>query len=193
MSCLQRRACHGVVPHNGAISSTTKQLLWLLHTQPKSEHSQASIVLTWGIFGDSKRTVVTHHHATKSLPPSTRSITWAFPHNWMFIVASPNDIHYIEKLRNGFWSGSAILNAAPLYVPSKKLAFTVEISTNSLTTHIKLKRFCSSFSILLVRTFLLKNFYLYSRVLADFYKFHWTSKYMQPLPWEIGSLGCRFH
>ena len=24
------------------------------------------------------------------------------------IVASPNNIHYVEKLRNGFWSGSAI-------------------------------------------------------------------------------------
>ena len=28
-------------------------------------------------------------------------------------VASPNDIHNSEKLRNPFWSGSAILNAAP--------------------------------------------------------------------------------
>ena len=55
MLCLQRTACHGVLSHNGAISSTTKQLLWLLHTQPKSKHSQASIVLTWGIFGDSSR------------------------------------------------------------------------------------------------------------------------------------------
>ena len=34
-------------------------------------------------------------------------------------VVSPNDIHYIEKLSNGFWSGSAILNAAPFYVPCK--------------------------------------------------------------------------
>ena len=49
------------------------------------------------------------------------------------VVASPNDIHYIEKLRNGFWTGSAILNAAPLYVRTlQELAFTVEISTNSL-------------------------------------------------------------
>ena len=31
------------------------------------------------------------------------------------------------------------------------------------------------FSVLLVRTFPLKYFYLYSCVLADFYKFHWTS------------------
>ena len=45
LSCLQRRACHGVVPHNGAIPSTTTQLLWLLHTQVKSEHSQACILL----------------------------------------------------------------------------------------------------------------------------------------------------
>ena len=43
---MQRRACHGVVAHNGAISFTTTQLLWLLHTQPRSEHSQACIVLT---------------------------------------------------------------------------------------------------------------------------------------------------
>ena len=45
LSCSQRRACHGVVTHNGAISSTTKQLLWLLHTQDKPEHSQACTVL----------------------------------------------------------------------------------------------------------------------------------------------------
>ena len=33
--------------------------------------------------------------------------------------ASPNDIHNSEKLRNRFWSGSAILDAAPLYVSCK--------------------------------------------------------------------------
>ena len=35
------------------------------------------------------------------------------------LLASPNDIHNSEKLHNPFWSGSAILNAAPLYVPCK--------------------------------------------------------------------------
>ena len=25
----------------------------------------------------------------------------------LLTVASPNDIHYIEKLRNGFWSGNS--------------------------------------------------------------------------------------
>jgi len=55
LSCFQRRACHGVVPHNGAISSTTTYLLWLLHTQAKSKQSQACIVLTWGILGNSKK------------------------------------------------------------------------------------------------------------------------------------------
>ena len=34
-------------------------------------------------------------------------------------VASPNDIHNSEKLRNPFWSGSAILNAAALCVSYK--------------------------------------------------------------------------
>jgi len=34
------------------------------------------------------------------------------------------------------------------------------------------------------------TFYQYSHVLADFYKFHWTSKYMQSIPWVIGSLGA---
>ena len=48
-------------------------------------------------------------------------------------VASPNDIHDSEKLRNPVLSGSAILNAAPLY-----------------------------------------------------------DCVLQPLPWEIGFLGCRF-
>ena len=35
--------------------STTTQLLWLLDTQDKSEHSQVFQVFTWGIFGNSKR------------------------------------------------------------------------------------------------------------------------------------------
>ena len=35
------------------------------------------------------------------------------------IVASPNDIHNSEKLRNRFWSGSAILIVASLYVSCK--------------------------------------------------------------------------
>ena len=30
------------------------------------------------------------------------------------LVANSNDIHYSEKLHKRFWSGSAILNAAPL-------------------------------------------------------------------------------
>ena len=45
LSSLQRRACHGVVPHNGIISSTTRSWLWLLYAQAKSEHSQACIIL----------------------------------------------------------------------------------------------------------------------------------------------------
>ena len=75
--------------------------------------------------------------------------------------ARPN---YSEKLRKPFWNGSAISNAASLYVVSK-----VEISANSLTMHIKLKHFRSA---VVVRTILLKTFYQYSRVLADFHKFH---------------------
>ena len=51
----------------------------------------------------------------------------------------------------------------------QKPAPTVEISANSLTTHIKLKGFRSFFSFLLVRT----TFFC---VLAPFYKFHWASK-----------------
>jgi len=44
----------------------TTQLLWLLDT--KSEHSQAYIVLTWGLFGNSKRksSLIS---MKKSLPP----------------------------------------------------------------------------------------------------------------------------
>ena len=41
------------------------------------------------------------------------------PHPPSLFVASPNDIHNSEKLRNPFLSGSAILNAAPLYVSCK--------------------------------------------------------------------------
>ena len=47
------------------------------------------------------------------------------------------------------------------------------------------------FSILLVRIFLLKKIYLYSRVLADFYKFHWTSKVYATLTMRNRFLGVQ--
>ena len=60
-------------------SSTTTQLLWLLDTQAKSEHSQASIVLTWGL-EIAKGSC--HTSAWKeSLPPLRLYVSWAFPHN----------------------------------------------------------------------------------------------------------------
>ena len=40
---VYRRACHGAVPQNGAISSTTTQLLWLLYTQAESEQSHSGM------------------------------------------------------------------------------------------------------------------------------------------------------
>ena len=65
----------------------------------------------------------------------------------------------------------------------------VEISASSLTTHIKLKHFRSFFSILLVRTIILKVFYLFFGVLAAFYKFHW--KVYATLTMRNGFLGVQ--
>ena len=48
-------------------SSTTTQLLWLLDTQAKSEHSQAYTVLTRGLFGNSKRKSSRRHQHEKNL------------------------------------------------------------------------------------------------------------------------------
>ena len=45
LSWLQRRAFHGIVPHNIAICPTSTQLLRLLQLQAKSEHSLACTVL----------------------------------------------------------------------------------------------------------------------------------------------------
>ena len=74
MSYLQRRACHGVVAHNGAASSHYTQLLWLLHTQPRSEHAQPGMHSPYlrHIFGDSKRnssriSIPIHHPPHNSL------------------------------------------------------------------------------------------------------------------------------
>ena len=39
------------------------------------------------------------------------------------MVASPNEFHYNEKLRNLFWNGSAISNAALLYVTCTNLHY----------------------------------------------------------------------
>ena len=107
------------------------------------------------------------------------------------LVASLNDIHCSEKLRYHFWSRS---ECGTVECVLQKPASTVKISANSLTTHIKSKRFRSSFQFCWQEHPFLKKNSLYSRVLADFYKFHLTFKVlnMQPLPWEIGSLGCRF-
>ena len=33
----------------------------------------------------------------------------------MLTIASPNDIHYIEKLRNGFWTGVMVNPVSPNY------------------------------------------------------------------------------
>ena len=63
-------------------------------------------------------------------------------------------------------------------------ATTVKISAMVIALqHITLSFI---FSVLLVRTFI----FLHSR---DIYKFYWTSRYMQPLPWEVpwgADLGC---
>ena len=104
------------------------------------------------------------------------------------------NIHYSENLRNSFWSGSAISNAALLYVPCKNSHSLSKSMPIALQRISKLKRFHSFFQFWGVKTFLFKIFFcLYSRVLADFTIFTGLLRYMQPLPWEIGSLGCRFH
>ena len=106
--------------------------------------------------------------------------------SWVLFLASPNDIHNSEKLCNRFWSGSAILNAAPLYVSCNPIP-TVEIFANSLTTHIKLKSFRSSFQFCWWEQSFWKNSTLVFSLLAAFYKFHWTSKVYATL-----TMGNRF-
>ena len=102
-------------------------------------------------------------------------------------VASPNDIHNSE-LRYHFWSGSAILTAAPLYV---KPTPTVEISANSLTTHIKLKCFCS-FQFCWSEQSFWKNSTCFFVFWPLFTNFTGLVSYMQPLSWEKSFLGRRF-
>ena len=68
----------------------------------------------------------------------------------------------------------------------QKPAPTIEISANSLATHIKLKRFRSSFQFCWYeQPFKKKTLFFWC-----FSRFLWTSKAL--IPWEIGLLGCRF-
>ena len=113
----------------------------------------------------------------------------AYPRGCMPRVASPNNIYYSEKLRNHFWSGSAIPNHGLLRTRNilsliecgtvvrtlQTLVSTIKISANSLTTHIKLKRFRSFFQF---RTFLLK------KCLRAFSCFSWFHS------WYPGGGGC---
>ena len=55
----------------------------------------------------------TQFNSTTSFAQVTRRAQLVSP------LASPNNIHNSKKLRNRFWSGSAILIAAPLYVSCK--------------------------------------------------------------------------
>ena len=73
---VYRRACHGAVPQNGATSSTTTQLLWLLYTQAESEQSHSGMHSSYlRHLWEYQKEVVTHQHGTKSLPPSIRSVS----------------------------------------------------------------------------------------------------------------------
>ena len=66
-------------------------------------------------------TCVYVRYVRPAVRPYTKNLNWRNGYNFthMVLLASPNDIHYIEKLRNGFWSVSGILNATSLYVPCK--------------------------------------------------------------------------
>ena len=71
-----RRACHGVVPHNGAISSPSTQLLWLLYTQANSDQSHSGMHSSYlRHLSEYQKEVVMHQHGTKSLPPSIRLVS----------------------------------------------------------------------------------------------------------------------
>ena len=87
-------------------------------------------------------------------------------------------------------TGSAILNAAPLYVPCKNS------HSRSKFWQIALKRISnwSAFVHLFNsagKNIPFKKFYLYSRVLAEFYKFHWTSKICATLTMRNRFLGVQ--
>ena len=88
------------------------------------------------------------------------------------VITSPNDIHNSEKLRNRFWSGSAILIAAPLYVSCKN----PHPQSKFRPIAYQIEALSFFFSSLLVRTIILKKIIPVFGVLAAFYKFHWTSK-----------------
>ena len=57
------------------------ELLWLLDTQAKSEHSQAYIVLTWGLFGNSKNKAICISMKKTFCYRLSEPLTWAFLHN----------------------------------------------------------------------------------------------------------------
>ena len=63
----------------------------------------------------------------------------------LLLQASPNDIHSSEKLRNRFLERKRHIESGTVVHVLQKPVPTVEISANSITTHIKLKRFRSSF------------------------------------------------
>ena len=56
---------------------------------------------------------------------------------------SPNNIYNSEKLHDRFWSRSASIDCGTVACVLQKPTPTVEILANSLTMHIKLKRFCN--------------------------------------------------
>ena len=108
-------------------------------------------------------------------------------------LASPNDIHNSEKLRNPFWSGSAILIAAPLYVSCKNT------HPQSKFRPIALQRTSNWSPFVLLFNSAGKNNHFFKilpffGVLAAFYKFHWTSKVYATFTMgnsaDINYLGC---
>ena len=90
--------------------------------------------------------------------------------NLRVLQASPNNIHNSEKLRNRFWSGSAILIVALLYVSCKNPHPQSKFTPIALYNAHQVEALSFFFSDLL------KKFYLFFGILAAFYKFHWSSK-----------------
>ena len=96
--------------------------------------------------------------------------------------------HYSKKFRNRFWSGSAISKAAPLYVPCKNAHSQLKSRPIALQRISNWSAFVHLFS---SAGKSIPFNYLYSRVLADLYKFHLTSKVYATLTMRKGSLGCK--
>ena len=108
-----------------------------------------------------------------------------------------------EILRSGDKTSVGLAQAHPNYSEKLRNLLVLYRMRHRCTSHPKLKSQpialqCTSnwntfvhLSVLVVRTILLKTFYQYSHVLADFHKFHWTSEVYATLTMRNRFLGVQ--